>query len=143
MPATGRGPGSSHPKLDLHSRTREPGELGKGPSWPHSCKQRAVLRRHRLDPDRPGQDRPSEWLCQSWAPPAETTPDYSAHVSLSHPPLGTMQDQAEPLLGRVGASEARLPGGPGKAALEEGRLQRGPRGGWAGERLSTSPQFWV
>lgn len=65
------------------------------------------------------------------------------HVSLSHPPLGTMQGQARPLLGKAGASEAGLRGGPGKAALEEGRLRGGPGGGWVGEKLSLSPQFWV
>lgn len=40
--------------------------------------------------------------------------------------------------GEVGASEARLPGGPGKVALEEGRLQEAWQGRGRREAVHSS-----
>ena len=59
-----KGSGFLWSKLDLQPRTRAEGTFSR----PHGWKQGAALLKRRLDPDRPGWDNQSGWLCQPRAP---------------------------------------------------------------------------
>lgn len=128
-------------KLDLQPRTRAEGTLSR----PHGWKQGGALLKRRLDPDRPGWDNQSGWLCQPRAPsshggspsPAQTIPDHSnsAHAFPSESP--SPGNYAGPSWAVAGEG-----GGDWKVSLDEGSSS-----GMVGRReaVPTGPlhSFWI